>query len=329
MFIPKNAKLYLPLRSKLLFMDTYKKQVVITRGMFSYNHMREFSSGRRNVPLDLKVAKRNINYLFWYHLHGKTDHFTRKSTLYAFRNPKSSTRATVLNRLATLAIVAFASATIGYALYLENATSILMQTSGGAIGKILSTNSFRKSVLEFANGIVADVLNSPETQGLLVEKVNHVLANSQGAIKQAVLDTLDSPQVLSRAEQFSRAIIDVLSNDPQVQQQVGHLLLESIYTREAVEGAAEWVVNLSERQDTRDAIALVFTQRILQDAEMQELALEFCRGVGSEYIKDKETLMEASAFIKALLDRPSFQAYLSQILWDVFKQVIYPRWFVG
>lgn len=211
-------------------------------------------------------------------------------------------------------------------LYVENLHSSLIEATGNVAGGLLHSHAFRELSMSFVKGIAEDFLNSPEMHELLKRKVNDLLRDCEPLVKDVIMRALQTEDVVNVSYEFSQTIATRLCKDPEIIEMVGQLLLDAINTETAVNGAAEWFVDLTQRKDTRDALVFLISDRILSDAKLQLDALDFCKGVTAQFLNDNDTIYEASQFIKTLLGRPALQAYLSQTLLDIVKQSVYPKW---
>lgn len=211
-------------------------------------------------------------------------------------------------------------------LYMENLRASLIEATGNAAGSLLYSNTFREMSLKFLKDVAEEFLSSPDTHEMMQGKVLQVLQDSQGMLEKAIIKTLQTEDVTRASFDFTQSLVNRLCQDPEVIEMVGQCLLNAIYTETAVNGAARWFVDLTKREDTCNAIEELLSDRILSDAKLQAEALNFCKQVTNKYLNDKETMQESVKFIKALLDRPSLQAYLAQILLDIVKQSVYPKW---
>ncbi|ORM39494.1 uncharacterized protein BXIN_2892 [Babesia sp. Xinjiang] len=211
-------------------------------------------------------------------------------------------------------------------LYVEGVRQSVSEATGNAAGGLLHSKSFRDQSLRFLNRLSEDYLSSSETEQLLQRKFEELLLKSEDSINEAVKRVLQDEAVVDVAFNLSRDIAGRLCNDPEVIEQVGQLLLDAIYTDVAVNGAANWFVDLTKRDDVRESLERLLCDQVFYNARIQLEALNFCKDVSSRFLRDAETRRESLSFIKALLERPSFQAQLSQALLGVVKHSVYPRW---
>ncbi|GIX62520.1 sulfoacetate transporter SauU, putative [Babesia caballi] len=214
-------------------------------------------------------------------------------------------------------------------LYVESVRSSVVEATGNAAGSMLHSRAFREQAVSFLRRVAEEFLSSAETEELLRRKVEGLLVSSQPLLEEAIVTALQTKDVVNTSYAFSQEIATQLCKDEEVIERVGQLLLDAINTKTAVDGAAQWFVDLTQRQDTRVALQALLCEHVFADAKVQLEALNFCKNVTSRFLRDQETTRESVAFIKSLLERPALQAQLSQALVEVLKQSIYPRWLVG
>ncbi|GBE61242.1 hypothetical protein, conserved [Babesia ovata] len=140
---------------------------------------------------------------------------------------------------------------------------------------------------------------------------------------------LQENEVAETASSFSRQTAECLWKDDEVLEYVNQLLLDTINTNTIVYCAATWFVDIPARDDTAEAVERMLCERVFANANVHAEALNFCKGVTSQFLSAESTKRESVAFIKSVLDRPSLHAHLSHALIEVLKQSFYPRWFVG
>eukprot|EP00371_Babesia_bovis_P002412 XP_001611059.1 hypothetical protein [Babesia bovis T2Bo] len=211
-------------------------------------------------------------------------------------------------------------------LYVESVRQSVSAATGNAAGGLLYSKTFLDQSLRFLDKLAQDFLNDPATEKLLCKKIEELLVKSQDAINQMVMRVLKDEGVVNMAYELSCDVSEMLCKDPEIIQLVGQLLLDAIYTETAVDGAAKWVVALTEREDVSASLENLICNRVFADAKIQLEALNFCKDVTARFLRDQETRRESLAFLKSLLERPSLQAQISQALLGVVKHSIYPRW---
>ncbi|GFE54302.1 hypothetical protein BaOVIS_017060 [Babesia ovis] len=214
-------------------------------------------------------------------------------------------------------------------LYVESVRQSLSEATGNAAGGLLHSKAFVDQSMRFLHRLSEDYLNSPETEQLFRKKFEELLINSQDALHEAVKRVLRDEDVINVAYDLSQEVSAQLCRDPEVIELVGQLLLDAIYTETAVNGAANWFVDLTQRDDVCNSLEALLCDRVFADAKIQLEALNFCKDVTSRFLRDQETRRESLLFIKSLLERPSLQAQLSQALLGVVKHSIYPRWLIS
>ncbi|GBE60191.1 hypothetical protein, conserved [Babesia ovata] len=221
------------------------------------------------------------------------------------------------------------SAGVATVVYVESVRSSLLDATGNAAGVLLHNKAFHDQSIAFLRRLAEDFLNSAETEELVKRKVEQLLLSSGEVLRDAVIRVLQEDDVAETAYAFSRQIAGGLCKDNEVIEDVGQLLLDAINTKTAVDGAAKWFVDIAARDDTAEAVERLLCERVFANANVHAEALNFCKGVTSQFLSAESTKRESVAFIKSVLDRPSLHAHLSHALIEVLKQSFYPRWFVG
>lgn len=194
------------------------------------------------------------------------------------------------------------------------------------IESILNSHKIQMLASKFAGEVVTNVLNDQKLHDLATEKLKGVILESQTILEDIFFKVINSDETLDAVTKVSKEVTEQLCNDPYIQERVGHLLLMSIKTDAAVDGASKWVVELFEREEIKESIITLFAQHVFSDIRMQNEALQFCKNVSEELLHDKQTLDESVTFLKSILSSPSVHNHLSKTLWEVFKLTIYPRW---
>jgi len=181
---------------------------------------------------------------------------------------------------------------------------------------------------EFSRQLLNDFLND---EALRVEVSNWllmILNDSENELGRLVVRTLQSEAVTSEVLRISENIVSWLCYNTTVQQQVSDLLLVAINLPSARQGAADWLIDLINREDVSEALKKLVNEAVLEDNTVRKHAASLARHVTSEVLNDPSTMRITQERLSQVLADPQFQSQASDAVWSLVRLAFRrPSWF--